>query len=56
MAEHRARGVTFVVVSHDVVRLQASCDRILWLDQGRIRALGDPRDVVAQYAAAQHPV
>jgi lipopolysaccharide transport system ATP-binding protein len=55
MAEHRARGVTFVVVSHDVARLQASCDRIVWLDQGRIRALGDPHDVVAQYAAAQHP-
>jgi len=55
MAEHRARGVTFVVVSHDVARLQASCDRILWLDHGRIRALGDPVDVVAQYAAAQHP-
>jgi len=54
MAEHRARGVTFIVVSHDVARLQASCDRILWLDQGRIRALGDPHDVVAQYAAAQH--
>jgi ABC-type polysaccharide/polyol phosphate transport system ATPase subunit len=54
MAEHRARGVTFIVVSHDVARLQATCDRIVWLDQGRIRALGDPHDVVAQYAAAQH--
>lgn len=54
MAEHRARGVTFVVVSHDVARLQASCDRILWLDRGRVRALGDPHDVVAQYAAEQH--
>jgi ABC-type polysaccharide/polyol phosphate transport system ATPase subunit len=54
MAEHRARGVTFVIVSHDVARLQASCDRIVWLDQGRIRAIGDPVDVVGQYAAAQH--
>ncbi|MEA2163543.1 MAG: hypothetical protein QOK37_1670 [Thermoanaerobaculia bacterium] len=55
MAEHRARGVTFVIASHDVSRLRDSCDRIVWLDQGRIRAIGDPKDVVAQYAAAQHP-
>ncbi len=55
MAEHRARGVTFVIVSHDVARLRESCDRIVWLDQGRIRAIGDPQEVVARYAAAQHP-
>ena len=55
MAEHRARGVTFVIVSHDVARLRATCDRILWLDQGRVCALGDPEDVVARYAAAQQP-
>src|SRR5438128_2026912 len=35
MDEFRARGVTFVVVSHDVQRLAASCDRIVWLDAGR---------------------
>jgi ABC-type polysaccharide/polyol phosphate transport system ATPase subunit len=50
--EHRARGATFVVVSHDVQRLASMSDRILWLDGGRLRALGDPGDVVAQYAAA----
>lgn len=51
MQEHRERGVTFVVVSHDVARLQAMCDRILWLDGGRIRALGLPPDVVNDYAS-----
>jgi len=54
MADHRARGVTFIIVSHDVARLRENCDRILWLDHGRIRALGDPHDVVEQYAAAHH--
>lgn len=52
MAEHRARGVTFVVVSHDVAGLRAMCDRVLWLDSGRIRALGEPSAVVAQYIAS----
>lgn len=51
--EFRARGVTFVVVSHDVQRLAAMADRMLWLDRGRAMAIGNPQDVVAQYAAAQ---
>jgi ABC-type polysaccharide/polyol phosphate transport system ATPase subunit len=50
--EHRERGVTFVVVSHDVMRLQETCNRILWLDGGRIRALGPPRDVVTGYSSS----
>jgi ABC-type polysaccharide/polyol phosphate transport system ATPase subunit len=54
MEEHRANGVTFVVVSHDVMRLAAMSDRMLWLDAGRVRALGPPDDVAAQYSASLH--
>jgi lipopolysaccharide transport system ATP-binding protein len=52
MDEFRARGVTFVIVSHDTHRLAGMCDRMAWLDAGRVRAVGDPREVVAQYALA----
>ncbi len=55
MEESRARGVTFVVVSHDVSRLVAMSHRMLWLDSGRVRALGTPLDVATQYAANLHP-
>src|SRR4051794_19078849 len=55
MEEHRARGATFVVVSHDVKRLAAMSDRMLWLDAGRVVAIGKPDEIVAQYAAAAHP-
>lgn len=54
MEEFRARGVTSVIVSHDVQRLAAMCNRMLWLDAGRARAIGAPQDIVAQYAASQH--
>ena len=50
----RDGGVTFIVVSHDTTRLAATCDRMLWLDAGRTRALGEPREVVAQYTASPH--
>jgi ABC-type polysaccharide/polyol phosphate transport system ATPase subunit len=52
MDDFRRRGVTFVVVSHDTQRVAASCDRLVWLEAGRIAAEGCPREVVAQYMAS----
>jgi lipopolysaccharide transport system ATP-binding protein len=52
IAEFRARGVTFVVVSHDLQRLMHMCDRVVWIDGGTIRQLGAPRDVINAYIAA----
>jgi ABC-type polysaccharide/polyol phosphate transport system ATPase subunit len=52
MQEHRARGATFVIVTHDVQRLASMSDRMLWLDAGRIRATGKPEDIIGQYASA----
>lgn len=49
----RAHGVTFVLVSHDLQSVQRLCPRVLWLDRGRIRALGPAADVIAAYLAAQ---
>ena len=54
MAEYRTRGITSIVVSHDIHRLEEVCDRMLLLERGRIRALGCPRDVVAEYTAMVH--
>ncbi|MEA2274294.1 MAG: lipopolysaccharide transport system ATP-binding protein [Solirubrobacteraceae bacterium] len=52
IAEFRARGVTFVVVSHDLQRLTNLCDRVAWIDGGAIRQLGTPGDVISAYIAA----
>jgi ABC-type polysaccharide/polyol phosphate transport system ATPase subunit len=42
-------GCTSIVVSHDLLFLQESCDRLLWIDQGRLVAQGSPREVIARY-------
>jgi ABC-type polysaccharide/polyol phosphate transport system ATPase subunit len=52
LEEHKRRGVTFVLVSHDVARLREWCSRIVWLDHGRVVAAGDPGDVIDRYLAA----
>ena len=48
----RLRGVTILFVSHAAAEVKAIADRVLWLDHGRVAALGDPDRVVGQYLAA----
>lgn len=49
LAAIKARGRTIVFVSHDPIQVRRFCDRVLWIDRGRVQALGDPRDVIQQY-------
>jgi ABC-type polysaccharide/polyol phosphate transport system ATPase subunit len=44
--------MTSVVVSHDVRRLAEMCDRIVWLDHGRVLETGESARVVANYLAS----
>ncbi len=48
----RARGVTIVFVSHSLADVQAIGDRVLWLERGEIRAVGDPAVVIPAYLSA----
>lgn len=40
---------TVVIVSHDLGRLRYLCSRVLWLDNGSVRMLGDPKEVIQAY-------
>ncbi|HEY2325127.1 MAG TPA: ABC transporter ATP-binding protein [Thermoanaerobaculia bacterium] len=52
MRSMRDRGLAFLIVSHDLGRIREMCDRVVWLDAGRVRTVGNPTDVIAQYAAS----
>jgi ABC-type polysaccharide/polyol phosphate transport system ATPase subunit len=45
---------TVVLVSHSLDALETMCDRIAWIDGGRIVAEGDPVEIVAQYLEREH--
>lgn len=47
-----ADGRTLLFVSHDLDLVQRLCDRVLWLDRGRPRLLGEPRRVADAYRQA----
>jgi len=50
--EMRNRGVTIVYVTHDVADVKALGHRTLWIDRGRVAALGDSAEVVQKYLTA----
>ena len=48
-AEFRRRGRTVVLVTHSLDLVDRFCDEALWLDDGLVRAQGDPRRIVDEY-------
>lgn len=51
IANFRKRGKTIVLVTHSTAVVEQWCDVALWLDQGKVAGLGDPRAVIATYHA-----
>ena len=44
-----ASGRTVIFVSHSLGLVEELCSRVLWLDDGRVRLIGEPRRVVDAY-------
>ncbi|MSP47786.1 MAG: ABC transporter ATP-binding protein [Alphaproteobacteria bacterium] len=42
---------SILFVSHDTAAVLGFCDRVVWLDQGRVRAIGPAKPVVEDYLA-----
>jgi lipopolysaccharide transport system ATP-binding protein len=43
---------TILFVSHDSGAVRSLCKRVIWLDRGEIRGVGDPKDVCTRYFEA----
>ncbi len=42
-------GATMVLVSHDLHAVRALCDEVVWLEGGRVKLRGRPREVIERY-------
>ncbi len=49
MLHFKESGVTIVIVSHDITAITRLCDKVAWIDGGKIMTTGKPADVVPQY-------
>lgn len=46
---------TVVLVSHEQAAIKDLCDWVLWIDQGRVRAIGLMNEVMSEYLGAMKP-
>jgi ABC-type polysaccharide/polyol phosphate transport system ATPase subunit len=51
-AEFKRRGKTILLVTHSLSVVERFCDDAVWLDEGVVKAQGDPRRVVDAYLTA----
>jgi lipopolysaccharide transport system ATP-binding protein len=49
----RRRG-SILMVSHNLNQVREMCDRVVWIDRGRIRETGTPDEVIPKYQGAVH--
>jgi ABC-type polysaccharide/polyol phosphate transport system ATPase subunit len=52
MREMMAKAHLIVLVSHDLESLSQICNRVVWLDHGRIQMMGACSEVIAAYRSS----
>ena len=48
----KKKGTSFVLVSHNLEEIERLCDRLIWLEKGRIRAIGGLKEIIRDYKSA----
>jgi len=54
ISKYHNDGSTILIVSHNSTAIKQLCDRVVWLDRGSIKMLGNANDIVDQYSP--HPL
>ena len=49
ISEMMAGGTTVIIVSHAIEQIQRLCSRVVWLEHGRIKMVGDTAEVCHAY-------
>lgn len=44
-------GVTIIYVSHDIYSMRNFCNRVMWLEKGNFRMIGQAEDIIQKYKA-----
>ncbi|MGI4779711.1 MAG: ABC transporter ATP-binding protein [Janthinobacterium lividum] len=47
-------GATVLFVSHDTSSVRNLCQKVLWLEGGKVRAFGEPESILGAYVAEAH--
>ncbi len=47
--QFRANGTTILLVSHSMEAVERLCQRVIWINQGKIALVGEPKQVIDAY-------
>lgn len=47
--DFKRAGKTILFCSHSLYQVEALCDRVIWIDEGRVRNQGEPATIVTEY-------
>lgn len=50
--DYKRRGKTIVLVAHSPDAMKRFADRVMWIHQAKVRAIGTPAEVISQYQSA----
>lgn len=53
LEEIKNNGTTILFVSHDIISVKKMCSRVIWLDNGIMREIGEANTVCEKYMSAQ---
>lgn len=53
MKDMMAGGTTVLMVSHSISQIKELCDRVIWLEKGRVVMDGKPEEVCGAYVSAE---
>ncbi len=49
MLELMSGGTTVLFTSHSIAQIREMCDRVVWLDHGKVMSIGEPDSVCCEY-------
>ena len=49
-------GSTVLIVSHSPSVIRKNCTKVVWIEKGRLKAVGNPKTVCAAYEKMQQGV
>lgn len=47
--DFRSKGVTILFVSHNIADVKKICDRVIWIENHRLREMGDSENILESY-------
>ncbi len=47
--ELKSKGITIILISHNLNFVEALCDKVLWLDTGKVKKVGNVDEIIPEY-------